>query len=77
MYVHIFYRLVNYGVVLLLVVLSLMAGLTTGVPMSTGYGGYQTATPASYYTTTYAATGYYTPKATSTPKLQSLTQPRV
>jgi hypothetical protein len=61
--VHILYRLVNYGVVLLLVVLSLMAGLTTAVPMSPGYGGYQNATPASYYTTTYAATGYYTPKA--------------
>jgi hypothetical protein len=30
--------------------------------MSPGYGGYQTATPASYHTT-YAATGYYTPKA--------------
>jgi hypothetical protein len=26
-------------------VLSLMAVLTTGVPMSPGYGGYQTATP--------------------------------
>ncbi|EFX87722.1 hypothetical protein DAPPUDRAFT_235345 [Daphnia pulex] len=52
---------VNYGVVLLLVVLSLIGGLTTGVPMSPGYGGYQTATPASYHTT-YAATGYYTPK---------------
>ncbi len=24
---------------------SLMAGLTTGIPMSPGYGGYQTATP--------------------------------
>ncbi|EFX86218.1 hypothetical protein DAPPUDRAFT_236935 [Daphnia pulex] len=53
----------NYGVVLQLVVLSLMAGLTTGVPMSPGYGGYQIATPASYHTTTYAAIGYYTPKA--------------
>jgi hypothetical protein len=61
--VKIFYRLANYGVMLLLVVLSLMAGLTTGVPMSPGYGGYQTATPASYYTTSSAATGYYTSKA--------------
>jgi hypothetical protein len=61
--VQMFYRLENYGVVLLLVVLSLMAGLTAGVPMSPGYGGYQTATPASYHTTTYAATGYYNPKA--------------
>jgi hypothetical protein len=31
--------------------------------MSPGYGGYQTETPASYHTTTYVATGYYTPKA--------------
>jgi hypothetical protein len=58
-----FYRLVNYVVVLMLVVLSLMAGLITGVPMSPGYGGYQTETPESYHTTTYVATGYYTPKA--------------
>ncbi len=61
--VQMFYRLENYGVVLLLVVLSLMAGLTAGVPMSPGYGGYQTATPAFYHTTTYAATEYYNPKA--------------
>jgi hypothetical protein len=32
---------VNNGVVLLLGVVSLMAGSTTGVPMSPGYGGYQ------------------------------------
>ncbi|EFX67850.1 hypothetical protein DAPPUDRAFT_260982 [Daphnia pulex] len=39
-----------------------MAGVTTGVPMSSGYGGYQTATPPSYYTTksTYATSTYYT-----------------
>ncbi|EFX63832.1 hypothetical protein DAPPUDRAFT_267619 [Daphnia pulex] len=49
------------GVVLLLGFESLMAGSTTGVPMSPGYGGYQTATPASNYTTTstYATTSYY------------------
>jgi hypothetical protein len=52
------YRLVNYGVMLLLVVVSLMVGTTTGVPMSRGYGGYQTATLPCYYTiTTYATTG--------------------
>jgi hypothetical protein len=37
-----------------------MAGSTTGVPMSPGQGGYQTATPPPYYTTTYATTSYYT-----------------
>jgi hypothetical protein len=56
--------LANYdvvAVVLLLGVGSLMAGLTTGVPMSPRKGGYQTATPPSYYTTTtYAMTCYYT-----------------
>jgi hypothetical protein len=33
--------LVNYGVVLLLGIVSLMAGSTTGVPISPGYGGHQ------------------------------------
>jgi hypothetical protein len=33
--------LVNYGGVLLLVVVSLMAGSTTGVPISPGYGGHE------------------------------------
>ncbi len=38
-----------------------VAGSTTGVPMSPGYGGCQTATPPPYYaTTTYATTIYYT-----------------
>ncbi|EFX80811.1 hypothetical protein DAPPUDRAFT_243221 [Daphnia pulex] len=43
---------VNYGGVLLLGVVSLMAGSTTGVPMSSGYGDYQTSTSAApaYYT---------------------------
>ncbi len=41
-----------------------MAGSTTDVPMSPGYGGCQTATPLPYYTTTtYATTGSYTTKA--------------
>ena len=41
-----------------------MVGSTTGVPMSPGYGGCQTATPRPYYTTTtYATTGSYTTKA--------------
>jgi hypothetical protein len=58
------YCLVNYGVVLLLGVVSLMAGSATGVPMSPGYGGYQTATPPPYYTaTTFAKTSYNTTKA--------------
>jgi hypothetical protein len=63
------YCLVNYGVVLLLGVVSLMAGSTTGVPMSTWYGANQTATPPPSYTT-YATTSfcievfqYYTTKA--------------
>jgi hypothetical protein len=39
--------------------LLIIAGSTTGVPMSRGYGGYQTATsPPSY--STYATTSYYT-----------------
>jgi hypothetical protein len=36
--------LVNYAVVLLLGVVSLMAGSATGVPMSPGYGGYESTT---------------------------------
>jgi hypothetical protein len=47
----------NYGVVLLLGVVSLMAGSTTGVPMSTWYGANQTATPPPSYTT-YATTSF-------------------
>jgi hypothetical protein len=59
-YSNYFYCLVIYGVPLLGVE-SLMAGLTVGVPMSPGYGGYQTTTPASdCTTTTYATTSYYT-----------------
>ncbi|EFX62969.1 hypothetical protein DAPPUDRAFT_269309 [Daphnia pulex] len=51
----------NYAVV---VVVSLMAGSATGVPMSHPHGWYQTATPMSYYTDqTYATTGYYTTKS--------------
>ncbi|XP_046441233.1 uncharacterized protein LOC124192109 [Daphnia pulex] len=63
--------MVNYGVVLLLCVVLMMAGSTTGVPMSPCDGEYQTATPPPYYTTTiYATTSpctevfkYYTTKA--------------
>ncbi|EFX86725.1 hypothetical protein DAPPUDRAFT_307911 [Daphnia pulex] len=51
----------NYGVVLLLCVESLMAGSTTGVSMSSWYGGYQIATPPPYYPkATYATTSYCT-----------------
>jgi hypothetical protein len=40
---------------------SLKAGSITGVPMSPGYGGYQSITPTPYYTTsTFAKNGYYT-----------------
>jgi hypothetical protein len=48
----------NFSVVLLLGVVSLMAGSTTGVLMSPWYGGYQTTTPPpySYAATTYAKT---------------------
>ncbi|EFX62410.1 hypothetical protein DAPPUDRAFT_336986 [Daphnia pulex] len=68
----------NYGVALLSSVESLMAGSTTGVPMSSWYGGYQTATPPPYYPkATYATTSsctevfkYYTTKA---PDLNSTT----
>jgi hypothetical protein len=67
--------------VLLLGVESLMVGSTTGVPMSRGYGGYQTATPASYHTTTSYATTGTTPQLmmsrTTTPKSQSIIMPRV
>jgi hypothetical protein len=60
-YVKIYNCLANYGVVLLLCVESLMAGSTTGVPMSFWYGGYQTATPLPYYPkATYATTSYCT-----------------
>ncbi|KAK4028514.1 hypothetical protein OUZ56_017783 [Daphnia magna] len=64
-----------YGIMLLLAVVSLMAGWTMGVPMdssSSEYGSYsyQTTTAAPYYTTaapynttTYAAPSYYTTKA--------------
>jgi hypothetical protein len=42
--------LVNYSAVLLLGVVSLLAGSNTAVPTSPGYGGYQTAVPPPYYT---------------------------
>jgi hypothetical protein len=61
--------LVNYGVVLLLGVVSLMAGSTAGVAMSPWCGANQTATPPPSYIT-YATTSfctevfkYYTTKA--------------
>jgi hypothetical protein len=39
----------------------LMAGSTTGVPMSPGYGGNHTATPPPYFSkATYATTSYCT-----------------
>ncbi|EFX62792.1 hypothetical protein DAPPUDRAFT_336416 [Daphnia pulex] len=51
----------NYGVVLLLGVESLMVGLTTGVHMSLEYGGFQSTTLLSYYSTsTNAYPPYYT-----------------
>ncbi|XP_046442670.1 uncharacterized protein LOC124193057 [Daphnia pulex] len=58
-----FATMVNYGVVLLLGVLSLTDWSTIGVPMSPCYGEYQTATPPPYFTTTtYATVGYCTSK---------------
>jgi hypothetical protein len=61
--INIFNCFVNYNVVLLSDVVSLMAGSITSVPISFGYG-YQTAMPTSYYTiTAYASAGYYTIKA--------------
>jgi hypothetical protein len=74
-YVKIIYFPVNYGVVLLLGVESLMVGSTTGVPMCPGYGGYRSTTLLSYYSTlTNAAPAYFTkaPKYYTT-KLQSIT----
>jgi hypothetical protein len=59
--VQIIYCLVNYGVVLLLGGKSLMVGSTTGVQMSPEYGGYQSTTLLSYYSTsTNAAPACYT-----------------
>jgi hypothetical protein len=59
--VQIIYCLVNYGVVLLLGVESFVVGSTAGVQMSPGYGGYQSTTLLSYYSTsTDAALAYYT-----------------
>jgi hypothetical protein len=61
------------------VVVSLMAGSATGVPMSPAHGGYQTATPLYYCPeTTCATTGYYTTKSpdnyttAATPKPRSI-----
>ncbi|XP_046442700.1 uncharacterized protein LOC124193087 [Daphnia pulex] len=61
--------MVIYSVVFLLGVVSLMAGSTAGVAMSSWYGGYQTITPPPSYIT-YATTSsctevfkYYTTKA--------------
>jgi hypothetical protein len=79
-YVQIIYFLVNYGVVLLLGVESLMVGSTTGVPMSPGYGGYQTATPASYHNiirNNRSTTPQLMMSRTTTPKPQSIILPRV
>jgi hypothetical protein len=49
----------------------------TGVPMSPGYGGYQTATPPPNYTTTTLTTSYYTeaPKyyTTKAPEYDAIT----
>ncbi|EFX84737.1 hypothetical protein DAPPUDRAFT_238611 [Daphnia pulex] len=61
--------MVNYGVVLLLGVVSLMAGSTAGAAMSPWYGGNQTATPTLSYTTNSTTSSctdvfqYYTTKA--------------
>ncbi len=63
--------LVNYGVFLLLGVVSLMAGTGTGVPMSSEDGGYQTGTPPYYYyTSTYDTTSYASRPLSTTPGLQ-------
>jgi hypothetical protein len=72
--------LVNYGVVLLLGVVSLMAGSTTGVPMSPGYGGYQATAAQEYYTTSspyYTITSIYVTPAARTPRPSSTTSPRM
>ncbi|KZR96155.1 Uncharacterized protein APZ42_009671, partial [Daphnia magna] len=51
----------NYGAMLLLAVVTLLAGEAMGGPMGSS-SGYST-TPVPYYTTTYAAPSYYTTKA--------------
>jgi hypothetical protein len=58
--VQIIFRIVDCDVVMLLFAVSLKAGSITGVPMSPGYGGYQSTTSPPYYTTTtFARTGYH------------------
>ncbi|EFX90361.1 hypothetical protein DAPPUDRAFT_309695 [Daphnia pulex] len=59
--------MVNYNVVLLSDVVSLMAGLTTSLPMSFEHE-YQTAMPTPYYTTTAYASAPITPS-----RLQGIT----
>jgi hypothetical protein len=69
-HVKIVYFTVNYCVVLLLGVVSLMAGSTTSVPMSP-VCGFQTTTTKEYYTSTtpyYTTTTYATPYYTEAPK---------
>jgi hypothetical protein len=72
--VQIIYCLVNYGVVLLLGVESLTVGSTTGVSwslMSPGpvYGGYQSTTLLSQYSSSTNGAPAYTTKASEYYKL--------
>ena len=48
----IFFVYVSVASFMMFGIMSLIAGLTTGVPMSPGYGGHQTEAPLSYYTGT-------------------------
>jgi hypothetical protein len=50
----------------------MMAGSTTGVPMSPGYGGCQTATPPPYYTTLKHGTAVYYSEDPEYPKFHSV-----
>ncbi|XP_046445099.1 uncharacterized protein LOC124194776 [Daphnia pulex] len=58
-----YYTTTILTILLLFVLVSLMVGSTTGVPMSRRFGRYQTTTPASYHTTTTKAAESYTTKA--------------
>jgi hypothetical protein len=51
MYFEIVYCVVIYSVVLLLGVVFLMAGSTTSVPVTPGYGGYFTTAAKEYWAT--------------------------
>jgi hypothetical protein len=69
---------VNYGVMLLLVVASFMAGSTSGVFMFPVYGGYQVTAAKEQYNTSppyYTTLTYATPRTIN--RLLNTTLPRL